>query len=204
MDLYMEFIPGCVLGIVSDCSHSGSWVRECMTFLDEQGVEPCGHSARDKGILVVVSTSCLSYQVPRKMAYSVHGIKNDKNTGLCIVQGTPDITPYPITDSQHSISENFTMVRCGARDITAKCQCLPGANWKAWSVLNRVMTITDSQQWMLFLVVDDDETIAQLKDTQFANCENYGEVLMTGKGERPTKEEFHAATEKYTVYQKLN
>ena len=61
------------------------------------------------------------------------------------------------------------------------------------------MTTTNNLQneWMLFLVADDDETIAQLKDTQFADYEHYGEVLMTGEGERPTKEEFHAATEKY-------
>ena len=29
---------GRVLAIVSDCSYSGCWVRECMEFLDEQGV----------------------------------------------------------------------------------------------------------------------------------------------------------------------
>ena len=49
-ELYLKIFRGRVLGLVSDCSHSGSWVKECMAFLDEQGVKPCGHSARDKGI----------------------------------------------------------------------------------------------------------------------------------------------------------
>ncbi len=68
-----ELMHGCVLGINADCSHSGSWVRECRTFLDEQGVRPCGHSARDKGILMTVYTSSLSKEVPRRLAFSVHG-----------------------------------------------------------------------------------------------------------------------------------
>ena len=52
--LYLQLLHGRVLSIVTDCSHSGCWVKQCMTFLDEQGVGPCGHSARDKGVLIKV------------------------------------------------------------------------------------------------------------------------------------------------------
>ena len=37
-----------ILVIVSDCSHSGCWVRECMDFMDEQGIGPCGHAAKKR------------------------------------------------------------------------------------------------------------------------------------------------------------
>ena len=53
-DLYLQLLRGHVLTIVTDCSHSGCWVKQCITFLDEQGVGPCGHSAREKGILINV------------------------------------------------------------------------------------------------------------------------------------------------------
>ena len=55
---------GRVLTIVSDCSYSGFWVRDCMEFLDELGVQPCGHKAREKGILIKVCASCKSNEVP--------------------------------------------------------------------------------------------------------------------------------------------
>ena len=49
---------------------------------------------------------------------------------------------------------------------------------------------------VLFLIADDEETIAQLMDTGFESIELYGEVLKIGEGKEPTKDEFHAATEK--------
>ena len=87
--LYLQLLRGRVLTIVTDCSHSGSWVRECMTFLDEQGVGPCGHSARDKGILLKVYASCLSHQVPRQLAFSYCGSRNDTHAGKYFYMVTP-------------------------------------------------------------------------------------------------------------------
>ena len=56
MGLYMinQYFRGKALTIISDCSYSGSWVRKAMAFMDEQGVGPCGHVAREKRILVKV------------------------------------------------------------------------------------------------------------------------------------------------------
>ena len=50
-----------------------------MEFLDEQGVQPCGHKAREKGILIKVYTSCRS---STEYCYSVSGVDSDKNTGM--------------------------------------------------------------------------------------------------------------------------
>ena len=205
-NLYLQLLRGHVLAISIDCSHSGSWVRECMTFMDEQGVQPCGHSARDKGILISVYASCLSHQVPRQLAYSVHGIKNDKNTGFCTVLLSDSALPYRITDHQHSVGLNFTEVRCGAESIFSECQCIPQADWKMWSVWNRIIDLSDPQSnvWALVLVVDDDETLVRLMDTEFADFRDYSEVLKIGYGEKPTKEEFQTATQKYAIYKVKN
>ena len=66
LDIYMSntHFRGRIFSIVSDCSYSGSWVKECMEFMDEQGVGPCGHAAQEKGILIQVLTSCLSNEIP--------------------------------------------------------------------------------------------------------------------------------------------
>ena len=64
-------MKGRVLSIVSDCSYSGCWVRNCMEFLDEQGVQPCGHKARERGMLIKMFASCKSNEIPTVFRYSV-------------------------------------------------------------------------------------------------------------------------------------
>ena len=83
-DAYMECFQSKTLTIQSDCSYSGRWVRELAHFLDNVGVQPCGHSARKENILLEVFTSCKSNQIPRTLLYSIRGRGNDKDTGqLC-------------------------------------------------------------------------------------------------------------------------
>ena len=58
MSTYMNHFSGRVLTIVTDCNFSGSWVRDCMQYLDEIGVTPCGHSGVKNDVLVKVFASC--------------------------------------------------------------------------------------------------------------------------------------------------
>ena len=101
LDLYMSntHFKGQVLNIISDCSYSGSWVKECMEFMDEQGVGPCGHAAKDKGILVKVYASGLSNEIPMEFAFSTHCANNDKNLGTmsCVI----DLRSEVIHEGQH-------------------------------------------------------------------------------------------------------
>ena len=139
-ELYLMIFRGRVLTLVSDCSHSGSWIKECMTFLDEQGVKLCGHSARDKGILIKVFTSCLSSQVPRQLAFSVHCYKNDRDTGIMTFNPMP--LPYnysgKITDSQHTTGIDFTRPLCSTDSIDGECTLFPHATWQKWSTVKRM------------------------------------------------------------------
>ena len=66
---------GRVLTIASDCSYSGCWVRDCMAFLDEWGVQPCGHKAREKGLLFKVHASCLPSQIPTQYQYALEAME---------------------------------------------------------------------------------------------------------------------------------
>ena len=72
-------LNGRVLTIISDCSYSGRWVRDCMEFLDEQGVQPCGHKAREKGILVKMLASCRSNETATEYQYIIDGAINERS-----------------------------------------------------------------------------------------------------------------------------
>ena len=130
MDLYTQHFRGRVLTIISDCSYSGSWVREAMAFMDEQGVGPCGHVAKEKGILIKVFASCLANEIPAELAFSTHGIKNSTNTGL-IRFNVPNYRGNEIHDGQHPIGLDFTQVRCQNK-IDQPCTMAPGSTWEQW------------------------------------------------------------------------
>ena len=214
-DLYLQLLRGRVLTIVTDCSHSGCWVKQCMTFLDEQGVGPCGHSAREKGILINVYTSCLSHQVPRQLAFTTHGCYNDKNTGLLMFRTVPRphvILQSKIADAQHTRAINCTELGCGQDSIQDECLCLPQANWQTWNTSNRIFQVKgddrqDRMVWYILLLVDDDETILSfLEKTQgegigtYANYSDYGQILKSGFGKEPTHEECASVMKPYNTY----
>ncbi|MGJ8945924.1 hypothetical protein AB9K17_23835, partial [Salmonella enterica subsp. enterica serovar Kentucky] len=56
-EMYLKHSKGRVLTIHSDCSYSGCWIKVLVQFLDEKEVRPCGHSYKDKGILLKVFAS---------------------------------------------------------------------------------------------------------------------------------------------------
>lgn len=205
--LYLRHLRGYVFSIVTDCSHSGNWVKECMTFLDQQGVQPCGHSAKDKGILIKVYASCLSHQVPKQLGLSVHGCKNDKNMGLFVMTKSHDFVSLEarMADDQHGYGINFTSIRCGQESIDEECLCLPGANWEKWRAWTRNKTVlnTATNTWQILLIVDDDETILRLLETAQTgpiDCDDYGMILKSGWGQEPTREDKRLSMQSYQVY----
>ena len=60
--------------IVSDCCYSGNWVRDSAKALDRLGIPPCGHWAREQGILVKVFASCKPDQKATEPCYSVEAV----------------------------------------------------------------------------------------------------------------------------------
>ena len=192
LDLYMSNtrFRGRVLSIVSDCSYSGSWVKECMEFMDEQGVGPCGHAAKEKGILIQVLTSCLSNEIPTDFVFAVHTFVNDKNT--------KDIFPSirfrnaEAGKGQHPSGVDFNTVRCNNK-IDEPCTMAPGSTWQRWSAGTRVIPvrIPDNIQpkWAYILMVDDDDTICSVTEGKITgNIVNYGQVLKSGWGQVPPSE----------------
>ena len=195
--MYLEsaHLKGRVLTIVSDCSHSGWWVKDCERFLDNNGVKPCGHSAKEKGILIKVYASCLPSQIPTRYQLTVHGGGNDINTGDKYTKSSEYLL-----DTQHTFSVNSSRIRPKGETINDPCTLKPDYTWEKWRLFNRIIPLPvdnskysdDStlrqSRWHYVELVDDEEIIHKVKRGKPASvcCEgDYVRVIISGEGEEP-------------------
>ena len=116
---------GRVLTIVSDCSYSGCWVKDCMEFLDEQGVQPCGHKAREMGMVIKVFTSCRSNEIPTEYRYSMSGMLNDKVAGV-----VGSWRSIQLLETQTTASIDSSHLNCNSKIIDEPCTLQSGLTWK--------------------------------------------------------------------------
>ncbi len=185
-------IKGRVLTIVSNCSHSGSWVWECCRYLDEQGVGACGHSAAEKGILLKVYASCRPSEVASSLAFSVGGMQNHKNT-----RQTYQVVNKELHESQHTVGIDFTWHYCGKTPLEP-CTCTsPKYTWmKRYQGRRGLWYIVRGKDqgrpvWWCVVLKDDEETIREFRKKYASgtvNVADYGEVLKSGWGKDPPQE----------------
>ena len=182
-----------MLTIHTDCSYAGCWVKALVQFLDDKDVRPCGHSAKEKGILLKMFASCKTNEVAHKFAYSIRGTHTDKNSGA--FSGGP--SGKEVGTAQHVQILDATGISCENKGIKAECALSPGDTWQKWSMKQRIFLVRGSDKgrlaWHYLLLVDDDDIIDQFKEqTQGTNagkntlnCNNYGQVLKSGWGQEP-------------------
>ena len=96
-----------------------------MEFLDEQGVQPCGHKAREKGMIIKVVTSSKSNEIPTEYCYSVSGMVNDKNAGVTVVWPSKQLLETQTTDG---IDSSF--LNCNSKTIDQPCTLPPHITWR--------------------------------------------------------------------------
>ena len=114
-----------VLTIVTDCSYSGCWVRDCMEFLDEQGVQPCGHKAREKGMIIKVFTSSQSTEIPTEYCFCASGLSNDKDRRMLMFHS---IRRQLKTQKMDYVDSS--KLRCGSATIYEPCTMSRDYIWK--------------------------------------------------------------------------
>ena len=187
-ELYMDHFRGRVLTIHSDCSYGGQWGKALMEFLDEQGIQPCGHHARHKKILLKAFTSCKANEIPHCLIYSLRGNDNDKNTGLlaCVPNGTE------LHENQHINLLDTTYLRCNNKSIGEACTLPPDYTWKRWSECDRVFLVRGKDSgrsaWYYVLLEDDEDVIQRFHDEikgENLNLSEFGEIIKSGYGEDP-------------------
>ncbi len=193
MELYTRYLKprGRVLTIVSDCSYSGSWVKEAMTFMKGQKVGPCGHQAKEKGILVKVIASCLANEVPAELAFSTHCAKNNNDGKISYII---DFRSEEIHDDQHPSGIDFTAVQCNNK-IDQPCTMAPQSTWQQWSnerIICKVRSKDRGQPAWYYVLLEDDEDNIQTFLTKVnkgsIDVADYGQVLKSGWGEDPPED----------------
>ena len=164
--------------------------------------KPCGHSVKEKGILLKVFASCKSNQIPYRLAYSTRGIGNDKNSGACFIKSSGK----EIEKDQNTTHLDATIIRCENKDIDAKCTLRPDYSWKTMSECKQVFLVRGKERdrpcWHYVLLVDDQETIDKFQENENSgnvDASNYGKVLESGWGEEPSNEVKDRNESKYFV-----
>ena len=176
-----------------------------MEFLDEQGVQPCGHKAREKGVLIKVYASCLPTQVPTQYHFSVHGAANDKNSGHMF-----SYTSKLLSDTQHTYSVNSSIIRCSNHShIEAVCMLQSDFTWQKWRMKERISLAVDDSHghpfWQYVLLIDDEVKVHEFKNMREKgeplDVTKYGQILEFGWGNGPPNEVKDSIERKYgTIY----
>ena len=96
-----------------------------MEFLDEQGVQPCGHKAREKGMIIKVLTSCRYNEIPTEYRYSVDGTRNVEGIGVMCCVMSESLLKTQTTDYIDS-----SHLHCTSQAIYQPCTLPPGLTWR--------------------------------------------------------------------------
>ena len=180
------------LGIFSDCSYSGRWVRELTYFLDDVGVQPCGHSARKENILLGVRASCKSHQIPHTLLYSARGRGNDEDSG----QIYSEHSGYEVAQGQNTSWISTTTITCkkGA-SYADSCMIASDFTWDKRRENERIRLVTGKDRgrecWHYVFLHDDEETEQLFEDkvrSGNVNLDDYGCVFKSGLGQDPPEE----------------
>ena len=99
-------------------------MRECEKALDSLGIAPCGHMARERGIVIKVYASCQPDQKAAEPCYSVEGVTVDEDGTLKY-----DIRKQA-SETQTFHGVNFTKLVC-CRGPEESCRSEEALkNWK--------------------------------------------------------------------------
>ena len=122
-NLYRKHSTNKLLSILSDCSYSGQWVRECAKTLDSLSIPPCGHRARENGALIKVIASCQSDQEATEPCYSIDGIMVE-NDGSIIH------TAQQLTQQRSTWFDSTRLVCCRGPDSPCPKSTFQHLKWE--------------------------------------------------------------------------
>ena len=186
--LYRKHCSGKLMSIITDCCYSGQWTIDCAKTLDSLGVPPCGHRAREQGILVKVLASCQP-----DPCYSVEGVtvKDDGTVGIHAKQ----------LAQQTSTACNATRLTCCRGPDESCCSDEALENWTWQEALHRrlwnsVQTVRLSDQgrptWHYLLLSDKSEEykkrFSERVKSGSINLTEWGYVIASGEGTDPPQE----------------
>ena len=192
-DLYRRHCPGKLLTITPDCCYSGNWVRECAKTLDSLGIPPCGHRAREQGILIKVFASCQPDQKAAEPCYSVEGVTvND--------DGTLTFWDKQLSQQKSLCYETTKLTCCRGPDESCRSEeALKSWTWQdamdrgLWSGVHIVRgTDRGRPTWQFVLLSSKSEAYKKqfLKEVKSSTIDvaEWGYRIESGGGEHPPQD----------------
>ena len=190
--LFRKTCPDKVLNIISDCSYSGQWVRECAKTLDSLQIAPCGHRARENGAMVKVCTSCQPDQEAAEPCYSIEAVE-------VMEDGSIVSFAKELTQQRSMWFDSTILVCCRAPDSPCLQTTFQHLTWenvvdKSWNLhlIKRRERHRDMWYYLLLHRPGDDylqQFQSQLKrDPKSLQLSDWGYVLESGEGENPPQQ----------------
>ena len=181
--LYMDHMRGKRITIISDCSYSGNWVKQCAEKLDEIGIPACGHHAREQGILIKIFPSCKANEKATIGCFVKEAVTNDEENLL--------FSSKVLASGQKSLHGDFRRLRCS----TASGPCDIHSTWCDRLMTKNLLFITKGKDrgrpvWHYLLVDEDKHGVYSAMFENGAtvprlDVADYGRVLESGWGENP-------------------
>ena len=191
-DLYRKHCPEKILNIMPDCCYSGQWVIDCAKTLDSLGIPPCGHRAREQGVLMKVYASCRPNQKAAEPCYSIKAIEvSEYGTLSYYIKKT-------VNKSQKTYSTDFTKLTCcrGPDESCRSEEALKNWTWEEAidsGLDSRVHIVRGNAHgqptWHIVLLSNTSDEYEERFFEQFEtgniDVAKWGYVIQSGWGEDP-------------------
>lgn len=181
--LYMDCMRGKRLTIVSDCSYSGNWIRDCVKKLDEIGIPSCGHHTREQGILLKVFASCKEKEESKVMVFAKEGIGIGKSNGIVYFQ-------KKLSSGQTTGYGDFRLIRCSTPDLPCEIVSTWNDRFLVASLIYLVRGKDRGREAWHYVLVDEDKLEDFKAKVASGNIDvaKYGKVLHSGWGKDAPKD----------------
>ena len=189
----MEHLRGKSLQIITDCSYSGNWIKECAKKLDECGILSCGHHTREQGILLKIFTSCQPNEEAILLTFCRRGIRYSEVDKGVVVTYDEVIKPGE-NQAQYSLYTDFRHIQCN-KEPEQQCELDSTCTWedRIGNKKRQVFLVNNEHKsfssWYYVLVYEDKiDDFKASKNIKVGAAANYGKVLYSGPGANPPKD----------------
>ena len=179
------------LNIVSDCSYSGQWVRECAKTLDSLHIPPCGHRARENGVMLKVFASCQHNEEAAEPCYSVEAFRVEDN-------GLVSVGSRQLSQQKATKFNSTKCVCCRGPDSPCPKTTFQHLTWE--NAVDKLITLTLVQRrergrdmWYYLLLhragyAYHEEFKSQYRRNPSLRLSDWGCILESGEGQDPPQE----------------
>lgn len=187
-DLYKTHFKHRLLHIVSDCSFSGCWVLRAAATLDSMGIPPCGHYAREHGVVVKIWTSSQPESGAQELCMVRNTMKIDKDgyASICLCPHESG-SVCSVFNSYSAYCPSKLSNCCTLPDFCAKLGWMGKVKCRPSFIYLVHGTDRGRPAWYYILLDEGIENAftETLSSSTIINLTVYGKVLKSGFGEDP-------------------